>query len=139
MAKGAVFPVQFTGSKGVINCDESFQKNKVVEWHRYLRHARNNRETVSVSCLCQPVSTEGNILRLKVSHSEAHGPMRAASTRRIAGSIPSGPTNLRPVFMMRVWSQQAQTGCLKSGSRRYCRKMSQRHLMTTTLNRSLRL
>jgi len=56
MAKGAVFPVQFTGSKGVINCDESFQKNKVVEWHRYLRHARNNRETVSVSCLCQPVS-----------------------------------------------------------------------------------
>jgi len=71
MAKGAVFPVQFTGSKGVINCDESFQKNDVVEWHRYLRHARNNRKTVSVSCLCRPVCTEGKILRLKVSHSEA--------------------------------------------------------------------
>lgn len=109
MAKGIIFPVQFTGGKGVISCDEAFQKNETVEWHRYLRHARNNRKTVSVSCLCQPAGENRDILRLKVSHSDA-------TDRYWLSAWPyEGNRHTEKCRFYSIWSDKMQAGIYDGG------------------------
>lgn len=65
------FPIRFEGLKGSIECDENFMKDDATQWQRYLKYARDNKNTSVVTCSCLPADNEGVKRQLKVHLSQS--------------------------------------------------------------------
>lgn len=65
------FPIRFEGLKGSIECDENFMKDDATQWQRYLKYARDNKNTSVVTCCCLPADNESVKRQLKVHLSQS--------------------------------------------------------------------
>lgn len=64
------YAIRFDGLKGAIECDENFRKNEAQQWQRYLKHARSNKATTVVTCLCISSQDKKIKRRLKIHLSQ---------------------------------------------------------------------
>lgn len=54
MAAKKTYPVRFTGLRGSRECGADFRSAEPEQWQRWLKHARDNKATTVVTCLCHP-------------------------------------------------------------------------------------
>lgn len=71
MGKKKTYTVRFSGLRGVSEAGGDFQRERVADWQRWLRHARDNKLTTVVTCQCLPPEGEEVKRRLKVHLSQS--------------------------------------------------------------------
>ncbi|MBP2200524.1 hypothetical protein HA50_26400 [Pantoea cypripedii] len=71
MGKKTAYTVRFSGLRGVSEAGADFQRDRVADWQRWLRHARDNKLTTIVTCQCLPPEGEEVKRRLKVHLSQS--------------------------------------------------------------------
>lgn len=70
MAAKKTYPVRFTGLRGSRECGADFRSAEPEQWQRWLKHARDNKATTVVTCLCHPPEEDAQRRRLKVHLSQ---------------------------------------------------------------------
>lgn len=70
MAAKKIYPVRFAGLRGTRECDAAFRTADPEQWQRWLKHARDNKATTVVTCLCQASEEDTQRRRLKVHLSQ---------------------------------------------------------------------
>lgn len=70
MAAKKTYPVRFTGQRGSRECGADFRTAEPEQWQRWLKHARANKATTVVTCLCHPPEEDAQRRRLKVHLSQ---------------------------------------------------------------------
>ncbi|MFT4273108.1 MAG: DUF1173 family protein [Pantoea sp.] len=72
MGKKISYPVRFSGIRGMTEAGGDFQRERerVADWQRWLRRARDNKTTTVVTCQCLPQEDEEVKRRLKVHLSQ---------------------------------------------------------------------
>ena len=70
MAAKKTYPVRFTGLRGSRECGADFRSAEPEQWQRWLKHARDNKATTVVTCLCHLPEEDAQRRRLKVHLSQ---------------------------------------------------------------------
>ncbi|KAA8666749.1 DUF1173 domain-containing protein, partial [Pantoea dispersa] len=70
MSAKKTYPVRFTGLRGSRECGADFRSAEPEQWQRWLKHARDNKATTLVTCLCHPPEKDAQRRRLKVHLSQ---------------------------------------------------------------------
>lgn len=70
MAAKKTYPVRFSGLRGSRECGADFRSAEPEQWQRWLKHARDNKATTVVTCLCHPPEEDAQRRRLKVHLSQ---------------------------------------------------------------------
>lgn len=70
MGRKKIYPVRFAGKRGTQECAADLRTENPEQWQRWLKHARDNKATTVVTCLCQAPEEDGPRRRLKVHLSQ---------------------------------------------------------------------
>lgn len=66
MGKNKIYPVRFEGRRGCTDCDASFRTENIAQWQRWLKYARDNKATTTVTCLCLPAEVDEDTVRRRL-------------------------------------------------------------------------
>ncbi|PPC67093.1 hypothetical protein C1Y42_22385 [Pantoea sp. ICBG 985] len=70
MTAKKVYPVRFAGLRGTQECSASLRTDNPEQWQRWLKHARDNKATTVITCLCKAPEVDTNSRRLNVRLSQ---------------------------------------------------------------------
>lgn len=66
VGKNKIYPVRFVGRRGCTDCDASFRTENIAQWQRWLKYARDNKATTTVTCLCLPAEADEDTVRRRL-------------------------------------------------------------------------